>query len=338
MLSKIFENKIVQMIFAVAVSIAVWSYVVITDNPQYTENLTVTNIEYAGMKGITDNDLYMLDDLPRGIEVRVTGSRNLVTKITNGYSAKIDFSGIYGAGEYDVPVTVTVPSGVTLKKIKPETIHVSIDTGKTRHIPTSVNITGEEKNGFEITPVDKEIAVSGPSSIVSKIAKISVEIDTKNITDEKQQKFYGVAVDSSGEVILDERITFDNSLKVDVKRIKEVPIAFTDSDLPEAITGMYETDIHLNKKFLKVYGEKDALEKLEKLKIDVRNMIFDPVLKEQEITGKVILPEGITLGENGENKVIITITYTLKEVEENPSDDENNEHSEIIPSDSIENQ
>ena len=77
---KLFENKILQAVFALAISISLWAYVITNSNPTYTSNVNITNVDYIGLDDVSKNGLYLIGDLPVSIDARVSGTRNLVTK------------------------------------------------------------------------------------------------------------------------------------------------------------------------------------------------------------------------------------------------------------------
>ncbi len=311
MISKLFESKLFQVIFSFVAATAVWAYVVINTDPQYTSNLNVTNIEYFGMNELTDNNFYIIDKLPENIEVRVSGSRSLVTKITDGYVAALDFSGITNAGEYTLDVKVSVPPGVELHKVKPESIKVHIDVGKTRTIETKLNVLGKNVSNYDVELNDKYIDVTGPSSIVDKIERFDINVNTDEIKKEGKVKYEVIPSDSKGNVLTD-KLTYTKTVDVSIRGIKTVDVSLDKSKIPEDITSKYKLDAEFSKKSVRICGNSEKLKSISDIKVDLSNIEFEPVLEEQKFEAKLKLPEGVELKNPEDNKVNVAIEYILK--------------------------
>ena len=315
MLTKLLDSKPFLMVLAIIISICLWSYVVINDNPTYTASLNITNIEYAGLSDLTDNGFYVIGDLPASIEVKATGARNLVTKVSDEYSANIDFSGIKGAGEYSLRVGVSAPSGVTVKRVRPESIKVKVDVGKTKRVDTHLTITGKNADRYEISLIDEDISVSGPSSVIASITKFEVTVNTDDIAKTGRAMYKAKALDADGREVTNEKLTFDNIVIVNISEVKAVDVRVDETLVPESVKALYDVEISVNTSEVRLVGEKEDLEKAEAVQVDIENVYFDPSLGVQKITAKLDLPKNTSLAAGEPETVTVTVKYTAKEEE-----------------------
>ena len=100
----------------------------------------------------------------------------------SNYSARLDLSRITEAGEQTVKVSTTSTTLYgSVTDVSPDAIPVVVDEYITNYrIPVQVSIVGEYPQGYYGTAPTLDVStvsVSGPESIVSKIAKIVLEYD-----------------------------------------------------------------------------------------------------------------------------------------------------------------
>ncbi len=309
MIKRFLKSKVCYILLALMISVGLWCYVVINENPTYTGTLTTTNVIKHGLSDLTDKGFYTIGDLPASVEIGVTGPRNMVTKVSDDYSAEIDFSGIKGAGEYSLNVSVNAPSGVTVRKIKPDSIVVKIDVGRTKKVETRLNVIGNAPENFELSLVDKDISVSGPSSVISKITDFEVTVNTDEINDTGIKIYHATPLDSEGKEVTDENLTFDNLVNVNIAKVKALDIVVDESLVPAYIKDAYNVEFVLEKEKVRISGDMDRLENIQSIEADISGVVFNPALGTQKISSKYIVPKEMSIA-NGEEKTVgITIKY-----------------------------
>ena len=331
-MKKLFENKILQAVFALAVSISLWAYVITNSNPTYTSNVNITNVDYIGLDDVSKNGLYLIGDLPVSVDVRVSGTRNLVTRTSSEYSASFDFSGISQPGDYIIRTKVNVPAGVTIKRVGPEEINVRIDSGKTQDFKTYLVLEGRHTEDYEVSLITDKIAVSGPSTLLSLISKLEVRVNTDNINGGGEMTYSAVAVDDSGRPIKDDRLTFDGNVKLNVGFLKQVKIETDFSDIPQYISDEYNVSISVNSENIRLKGDKAVLDRLQKVTADLSDVQFDPSEKKQKVKLSLSLPSGVSVYESDDNVIDAEITYETKNKEASDNEEEagqeNNENQD----------
>ena len=321
----LFENKIIQAFFALAVSISLWAYVISNSNPTYTTNVNITNIEYKGLDEVSKNGLYLIGDLPVSVNARVSGTRNLVTKTSSEYSASFDFSEINQPGDYIIRTKINVPAGVTVKRLSPEEINIRIDSGKTESFKTALILEGKHAEDFNVSLLTDSISVSGPASILALIARLEVRVNTDNLSGSEEMTYTAVAVDDYGRPIKDERLSFDEKVKVNIGFLKQVEIEVNSSFVPEYISDEYNVDISLSTETVRLKGDKTILDKTQKVNADLSSIQFNTSEKTQKVKLPLQLPNGVSVYDDSDSYVEAEIKYEVKkkQTEDEHSSEEN---------------
>ncbi|MBE7060255.1 MAG: hypothetical protein E7389_05485 [Ruminococcaceae bacterium] len=310
MMRRFYESKLVQAIFAFAVAVSLWAYVISNSNPTYTTNVNITQIDYIGLENISAGGLYLIGDLPASIDVRVSGTRNLVTGNLTDYSASFDFSGINQPGDYIIRTKVSTPAGVTVRRIRPEEITVRIDSGVTRDFKPELNIKGKKADEYDISILTDSISASGPESLISAISRFEVRVDADEISTAGERTYTAVAVDEGGKPIYDERLTFDEKVKLNISYTKIVSVDVDTNSLPEQITENYEVAVKSKTESVKIKGDKSLLDGIESVKADFYNADFKPEEENQKLELNISLPSGVSLAEG--EKIYAELNYEKK--------------------------
>lgn len=309
MMKKFLEKKFAHALVALAVSIGFWCYVVMGTNPVCTANLTVSNIVCDGLQELTDKGFFFEGDLPGKIDIRAKGAWKLVSKINEDYSAKIDFTGIKGAGDYTLKVKVTGPSGVEIKKVRPETINVTIDAGKTKKVGTTLSVLGKKASDYEISLIDESISASGPTSVISKIDDFKVEVNADSIDKTGKVMYKAVPLDADGNELIDAKLTYDKGVAVQIDRIKEVDIVVDESLIPTYIKELYNVNIELDRKTVKIAGEDKALDEVGKIEANLATVMLKPSENVQTAKIRLLVPENVRFAQGETETVNVSINY-----------------------------
>lgn len=143
-----------------------------------------------------------VDKLPKYIKISVkTTKENMASVKENDFSAKVNLNNFVDAGEYSVPVNVSVSENLELLDIfecrpKTEFVNVLLDEKVLKYIPIEVASSGTPAYGYKISEYDispATVKAVGPSRIIEKTKRIYTK---KVIVD-------GAATSFSSEVKLD---------------------------------------------------------------------------------------------------------------------------------------
>lgn len=199
---------------AILIAIALWAGL-ITQDPTLTreKQFTDVSVNVIGEDTIKRNGYIVLEDLNTvldNVAVRVSVPQGQYTTAqASNYSVRIDLSRITAAGEQSVKILSTNSSTYgTVTEIVPPTVTLTVDEYVTRYrIPVTVVTQGEAPEGFYAAEPSTDppmIAVSGPKTLVDRIASAQVVVEQSTLPSREgtvRRATPFVLVDETGEVI-----------------------------------------------------------------------------------------------------------------------------------------
>ncbi len=178
-------------LLAIFIAIALWAGL-ITQDPSLTREKQFTDVSVSGsgQETLKRNGYIVLEDLDDvldGVAVRVSVPQGQYAAAqASNYSIRVDLSRIHGAGEQEVRILSTNSSAYgTVTEIVPPTVKVTVDEYVTRYrIPVTVETEGEAPEGYYATEPSTDppmIAVSGPKTLVERIASAGVNVNQADL-------------------------------------------------------------------------------------------------------------------------------------------------------------
>ena len=134
-------------------------------------------------------DKQVVSNNPRSdVDLTVTGGQQMLDRLSGRDLEVVVNLGEYGPGDHTLllnseNVKVTLPEGVTLNRVEPNTIKVRLEASVEREIPVAVQKTGSLGEGQELYEVRVQPAtarVSGPASRVNTLQAVESEPVTLN--------------------------------------------------------------------------------------------------------------------------------------------------------------
>lgn len=129
-------------------------------------------IHYRNLPGT----LELASDIPATVRVEITGtSRRLTSASLSGVVASVDLSGIQGAGMRAVNLStanIRLPAGVSLNRVIPSQIRLSVDRKIMRTIPVKPVLQGTLPEGLALDAFEPQpgvVRVVGPELIVRQL-------------------------------------------------------------------------------------------------------------------------------------------------------------------------
>ncbi len=126
-------------------------------------------------------DLELTGETVNQVEVRLRASPGIIQRLGPGdVSAQIDLSGA-GEGERFVhltPETIRVPFGITVVKVTPAILTLSLEFTLQKEVPVRPRLLGSPAEGFEVAEVRARPAtarIAGPRSRVREIESVFTE-------------------------------------------------------------------------------------------------------------------------------------------------------------------
>ncbi|MED2972222.1 CdaR family protein [Fictibacillus sp. B-59209] len=263
-----------------------------------------------------DENKYVLTDLPRSVDVKLTGSSNLLTKalkVDRRMEVYIDLTKM-GPGTKKVPVKIrNVPEGLRAVP-SPQEVEVTLHRKQTKQIPISVDIKNKNKlpEGYEAGKLSyspKSVYVTGPEDYISDIASIRASVDVSNAKDKVESRVPLRAYDSQGnllDVLIDPK-----SVNVTVpitKPSKTVPLSLNEKgNLPDGLT---LAGITVDPKEVTLTGPSSALDKISE--VSGLDIDLDKIKEDSTIDVDVPLPKGTEAVNPKQVQVKVDVENDLK--------------------------
>ncbi len=216
---QLFDNKVFALVFSIVVAIISWAVIVLSIDPNTTrtiDNVPVTisstNNSYKSL------GLDIIDKEEVLVRVTVEGPRSVVGMLErDSILVTPNFSGVNGAGTYDVPLVATKNNQLlsyTITSVNPNFVPLRFDVAISKKVPVTAKIEGLTVGNdyiVEQTIISpSEVTVTGPEQDVDKVAAIvvTVPIDAE-LAETMKTTAELVAVDKDGNVLSGETLKID---------------------------------------------------------------------------------------------------------------------------------
>lgn len=301
------KSKLVSMAVALLASLCLWFYVVTVVN-QEVSNQPINDVPvtfYGADQIRADSNLVITDGADTTVNLRVTCSRSTLQKLSStNISLIVDVSRIKEPGEYSLPFTFSLPSGVSNSDVTfkgaPTAIDFTVERFASKTVSVRGILDGSVESGYYAASIEcspNEVLLEGPESLINLVSYAQVILSQDNLTETVIQSCPITLIDDNGETVDATNITVTaNGTVVDsievrqpVLQMKEIPIVveFMDGGGVTADDMLYSCDPQT----ITVAGEPEVLEKTNQLtitKVDLSQFI-DPIA--QDIP--VALPNGL---------------------------------------------
>ncbi len=314
------KNKLGALALAFAIALGFWMYVVAYVSTEYSKTIYNIPVALEGKGMLTDRQLMLLSEEDYLVNIKVTGSRQDVSKIDSGNVQVVaDLAGISEAGEYHLTYNVIypgdVPSGSVSSQKDPDRVTVVVANKRTKEIPVRVSYLGDvpadyikDTAGLELDYTYVEI--TGPEEVVAQIDHAAIAIDCRNRTETIYESYRYELQNSDNEPVDAGWITTDVSevrVYLPISMVKKIPLTVTVIDGGGATVDT--TKLEFEPREICVSGSETALNALPELNLGTIDLaqITEDTVKEFEIS----LPEGIR---NVSNLPTATVSITFPEL------------------------
>ncbi|MEG0770545.1 MAG: CdaR family protein [Clostridia bacterium] len=324
-LKNLFTKDRSLIITSLLIAIAFWFYVVGVYAPETAKvirdvPLTATLSKTANLTDDKNIDLesaqeklMILKGTPATVDVVVDGLRTeLGTLSSDDIKAEIDFSTITGAGEYELPVKVKLPSQYKLVSVNPDKVVVKIEKKITMGIEVAPNTTGKVKDGYaleSIKSVPAIISVTGPEMVVTSIKKAVANIDITDANDVVAKKSSYTLLDKNGTIIDMTNITTDVSqvlVTANVFKSKIVPFTAKVINSSGGSDENFST-VNINPKEIEIVGSSSIIDSINSIDLGVVDMA-EATTKGQTFTIEIVIPNGVK-ALTPVTKATVNVTY-----------------------------
>jgi YbbR domain-containing protein len=220
-MKKKLTNNLTLKIMSVVVGFLVWLIVVNVDNPIVTTTFTISlsNVEVVNEAYIDSIGLMcMPDDSQSQIRVHITGDRKTIRKLSaSNIHAVADLQQAVSLDTDPVMVPITVTcDGITSNNIEVTPTNLTVQLREKLTQEFVITVTSGESTpgkGYEVgslTANPEKIKITGPSSLINKIASVTASINVDGITSDETVQSDLRFIDKNGDVLSESQMNYLN--------------------------------------------------------------------------------------------------------------------------------
>ena len=248
--SRILGSKAFLMAVSFLAALFFWSVLVASDG-SLTRQKTFANVAVSvtGESGLKSRGFIVMEDLDElvpGVKMTVEVTQANYNRVSGtSYNPYLDLAQIKNAGEAELKVNFSSQLYGPVVDCQPSTVKVNVERYITRRVPVILEIKGEPEGYYlDSTRTDPSmLAVSGPASLVSMVARAVATVDASQLSGERMSDRFAADVrltDTSGHTVKSDLIEITNQSILTSSVVVEtelVPMAQVPLDLDAFVTG-----------------------------------------------------------------------------------------------------
>lgn len=206
------KRKVIYALLSVLIAVGLWMYVVTVVNPEFEDTFYNIPLVLENEGILLDRGLMLTSDEIPKVTLRLSGNRTDMIKLnSSNITLKADLSRIYSAGEQSLSYDIVYPGDVPSNAFEiisqtPKQITLSISEWKSKDVAVQVVFNGavpEQYIAFKdnATLDYEKITVTGPSSVIDRIAAAKVEVSLEQQKETISQHYGYVFCDAAGNEV-----------------------------------------------------------------------------------------------------------------------------------------
>ncbi|WP_160683293.1 CdaR family protein [Clostridium sp. C2-6-12] len=314
-MDKVEGRTLIIKLICVLLSLGLWLYISIVENPLRTYELKNIPVELINEDAVTNSKFTIVNKQQFTVDLKLEGPSNEVANVKKEDFKIVADMSAYALknGENTIPVQIiSYPENINIKNNGFLGIKVNLEEliQKEFTIKSKVKVTFKE-NIYEkeqsISP--SKISVKGGKSSVDKISE-AVLIGEEKDVDKNSKKEYSIKfLDSLGNEVSDvESQQKTAELSVSVTNGKLVPINLKTTGQVSA--GFKLDGYELSKNNINILGDSQTIDKIKAIDTEVVDM--SSLKQDHEFDVKLNIPEGISI-QNGENTIKVKTKVSKEE-------------------------
>ncbi len=159
------QLKLVSLLIA----ILLWLYVTAIQTPQVTKVFMVP-VHYYGL-----STNLIIDEDNRYVSIYLRGSKNIIDRIRpQELNVFLDFSKIEKPGEFDIPVDVSVQSGINLVKVEPKNLKIKVYEAAIKFFLIKPTFLGEKIKDYKFLFTPNLVKVKGKKEDIEHVRYVTL--------------------------------------------------------------------------------------------------------------------------------------------------------------------
>ena len=251
-LARILGSKAFLRVAAVFLALVFWMALVASDGT-LTRRRVFQNVAVSvtGEAALKSRGYIVMDDLSEllpAVRMTVEVAQSNYNRVSGtAYNPHLDLTQVTGEGENTVNVSFSSSVYGPVVACEPASVTVNVERYMTRRVPVTIEQTGEAPEGVYVDSVRSDptmLSVSGPQSLVTRVARAAVKLDLSALSMERPSDRLALAVelqDSAGEPIVSDKLEITNQTVITntiVVEVELVPMRSIPLDVEGFVTGM----------------------------------------------------------------------------------------------------
>lgn len=317
------KNKYVMMAISFLMSFFLWLYVVSAVSPESEETYSNIPVVIQNESALADRGLMITEIKTKTVKLTMQGKRTDLAKINSGNTAVIvDVSNISEADVHNLSFRESFPgdiadNAIVVQNRTPNKITIVVENKISKVVPVNVVYDPEQLPAdFTLAgePVldEETISITGPESIIDKIAQARIEVDLKDRTESVNQKFVYTLCDQDDTPVEATQVTTNaDSVNVDLKILRSKKLALDLTVIPGGGATRDDLEITISPAEIWVYGS-DKLVQMLGDTLSIGQIDLNKPIEELEFELPIVLDEGIT-SEELITTALVTIEWIQKD-------------------------
>lgn len=284
-------RNLMPKLLAVLVALIVWVFVMNEQNPPVEGAFQVV----LGSQGLAEN--LTVIEAPENVRVKVRGLRNAVGgAAAKDFRAAVDLKSL-AAGQHNLPVSVTLPSGFELLEVIPDKVPIKIDAVRSRKIAVEVRLTGPVVGEMilgKVAASPAAVTISGPRSLVDAVDKVVAPVELREKALEFSVESKLILLGADGKEL---KTLQPNPTKVSVSGTLQPSTITRLIEVKPVLTGNLPEGTMLRKVFseplkIEVKGPKEVVDKIDSIFTDPISL--NGIVKDTTKEVPIQLKDGVT--------------------------------------------
>ena len=319
-IKQIFLNNWALKLFSLAAAFLLWLLVIVVEDPEAEKSFYDIQVRLVNTEVLEENGMVyeILDRTDSVRSVTVTAPKTVRDElISTDIVAEADFSKLTAANTVEIRFySLRYNDRISNITGSNEILKLNIEEKRTKRFSLELLTTGTVEDGYIINDLSADqnrIEVSGPASVISRIASASAVVDVTDSNSSISTYANVVLYDAEGQVIETNNLSVSvNSVlvHVDILASKTVPVRYSTVGIP-ASGYLFTGEISGRPEQVLIAGDPDALSDIRAIvvpgeELDITGCTEDLVTS---VSLADYLPEGVLLAEEGFNgRATITVS------------------------------
>lgn len=299
-------------------AVLLWLVVTSIDNPVKSQNYYNVPVRLLNTALITDSgQVYeVLEDTDVIPKVTIRAPHSVLSSISaSNIIATADVSKLSSLDTITINLTTDIYNNdITSITGSIDTVKLKIENKRNKALSLKANVIGEVADGYivgEVTTDQNIVRVTGPESVISQVAKASVDVDVTGFTSDINTNMEIKLYDAEGHIVSNENLTQNIKnvgVKVNIWQTAEIPVTFDYSGSPApgfAATGQIEAEAST----VTVAGKSSALKHISVIEVPAEAIDITEAEENYvtEVDIREYLPDNVFLADSTEAKIAVTV-------------------------------